>query len=247
MLDTPTIVCVPEVASGYVTGEPEDNYLSPRPPARPRHQSPLFLSVTLCQPPDQTIENIEDALQNALPKRNNNDDQIFRLCRALLALELNTGENLSAGDRKHVLVRWHRIGIETVQLDPEKTLEDYLTLFFTKTAIANVPLGKSLDWEVLMKELDHRPLPPANIFECKKIRRLILFCNLMQEFWGDKPFFISCRKCGPVIGVSHETANKYLNALIGAEVLELVSKGGFKNGHKVASRYRYKLPIATAP
>ncbi len=188
------------------------------------------------------IESLEDALRIAPPKRHHNDFQLFTLNRALLTLEINLGEVLSAPLRKSVFMHWHRIGMESDQLDPAKSRDEYLALFFAKASKAKVPLGRTLDWAALLEELNRRPLPPEDIFEGKTIRRLIVLCELLQEFWGDAPFFLPCRKAGEVIGVGHTTANNYLNGLLGAKVLGLVYKGGMIKGKKVATRYRLHYP-----
>lgn len=194
-----------------------------------------------------TIETVEDALKVAPPKRHHNDPQLLLLNRALLTLECNTAEELSPSAKNKVFNLWYNRGLETNQLDPAKSRDDYLAMFFAKAAKVKVPLGRTLDWPALLVALNDRPLPPADIYQGKEIRRLIGLCMLLQEFWGAAPFFIPCRKAGEVIGVGHTTANIYLNGLVGAKVLELVSKGGLIKGQKVASRYRFKLPIQPSP
>ena len=193
------------------------------------------------------IESVEDTLRIAPPKRDHNDPQLFLLNRALLTLELNTGEEFSTSARTKVFNRWHSIGLETNQLDPAKTRDDYRAMFFSKTAKVIVPLGRTLDWSALIEELHRRPLPSPDIYESKEIRRLIVLCELLQEFWGAAPFFLPCRKAGEVIGVGHTTANIYLNALLGAKVLSLAFKGGFIKGKKVASRYRFNAKEINTP
>lgn len=185
------------------------------------------------------IKTLEDALRIAPPERHHNDAQLFKLNRALLTLECNTGQELSPVERKSVFLRWHRVGIDTNQLDPAKSRDEYLVMFFAKAAKAKVPIGRTLAWTALLEELNRRPLPPVDIYEGKEIRRLIVLCEILQEFWGASPFFLPCRKAGEVIGVSHSTANNYLNSLLGAKVLKLVSQGGMIKGQKVSTRYRY--------
>ena len=64
--------------------------------------------------------------------------------------------------------------------------------------------------------------------------QLVRVCAALQTHQGDKPFFISARQAGEVLGVHFTDASKMMAALVGDGVLKLVSKGA----GKVASRYR---------
>jgi len=243
LLNKPDILDVPVIFPIASIGELEVVAYTPRPPPPPLHQSHPSLSVSLRQPSAEngelTIKTTEDILRIAPPKRHFNEEQLFLLNRAILALEVNNGEKLSPEQKNDIFSLWHKKGVETDQLDPQKKRGEYQTIFFEKAAKAKVPLGRALDWDALIEESKRQPLPPAGIFENEKNRRLILICELLQKFWGDAPFFISCRKAGQILGVSHETANKYLTALLGAKILELVCQGGLKKGQKIASRYKF--------
>ncbi len=74
-----------------------------------------------------------------------------------------------------------------------------------------------------------------------KDRRLIQICMALQRHEGIKPFFLSARTAGDLLGISHTSANSLLNALIGDGVLQLVKPG---QGYQ-ASRYRVDPFLST--
>ena len=195
------------------------------------------LSVSVC-PVSMEIQvhSVEQALAVAAPVRERNDQQLFLLARALLAVEVHIGRKLAPAEMLDVFDRWHATGMRTGQLDPAKTREDYLTKFMSAKSKAKKPLGLILDFEAVIAELNSRPLPPeADCFESDPPRRLVGLCKLLQELAGDAPFFLSCRKAASVIDIKHTEAANYLSAMVGLGLLTEISKGkGLR-----ASRYRF--------
>jgi hypothetical protein len=72
-------------------------------------------------------------------------------------------------------------------------------------------------------------------YDVIEVRRLIVLCRALQKVAGDKPFFLTCRTAGQLLGISHVLANKWLRLLVIEEVLSQVSVGT----QGKASRYRY--------
>ncbi len=226
---------------------PFDNHteIIPPPPTTHRHEYPPYQSVTLCPVASDMskviIKTVDDAVHAAPPKRHANDTQLFLLARAARALEINSGKILSNEQLNKIFKTWHLAGRIKNQLDPDKSFEDYQIKFFKNIAKAKVPLGRVINWEALLQELNTRSLPAeADNFNGDAMRRLIGLCKILQEWWGEAPFFLGCRKAGEVIGLKKTVANEYLNALVGMKILELVSKGGKSNAVFFASRYRYR-------
>jgi hypothetical protein len=196
-----------------------------------------ILSVSVCPVNVEShVTTVELALAIATPARERNDSRLFLLARALLAVEAHTGHTLSPAELMTAFTRWHDTGLQTGQLDPAKTRDNYLTKFMSAKAKAKKPLGPILDFEAVIAELNTRPLPPeAALFESDPPQRLVGLCKLLQEHAGDAPFFLACRKAASAIGLAHTEAANYLSALVGVGLLTEISKG---KGCR-ASRYRF--------
>jgi hypothetical protein len=188
------------------------------------------------------VKTVEQALAVAAPLRERNDSRLFLLARALLAVEAHTGRTLNPAELLDAFNRWHDTGLQTGQLDPAKTREDYMTKFMSSKSKARKPLGPILDFEAVIAELNTKPLPPeADFFESDPPRRLVGLCKLLQEHAGDAPFFLACRKAALAIGLQHTEAATYLSSFVGLGLLTEISKGkGFR-----ASRYRFNSQPTT--
>lgn len=69
---------------------------------------------------------------------------------------------------------------------------------------------------------------------------LVRVCMALQVHAADKPFFISARQAGEVLGIHYTDAAKMLKALVADGVITLVSQGA----GKVASRYRFTWGVS---
>ncbi len=58
------------------------------------------------------------------------------------------------------------------------------------------------------------------------VQLLASLCYQLQQATGDKPFFLSCRKAGGLVGISHTRANHYLIMFQAEKLLSIVNKGG---------------------
>jgi hypothetical protein len=69
----------------------------------------------------------------------------------------------------------------------------------------------------------------------------VTLCHELGEHAGEKPWPLSCREAGRLLGVSHQTAADWLFLLVQDDVLELASLGN-QIGLK-ASEYRVKTGV----
>jgi len=83
-----------------------------------------------------------------------------------------------------------------------------------------------------------QPVPAVALeYEQPEVRLLVALCIELQRNAGDgEPWPLACRIAGPLLGVSHETAARWLRLLIFDGVLELMSEG--KHIGTDASMYR---------
>jgi response regulator of citrate/malate metabolism len=81
--------------------------------------------------------------------------------------------------------------------------------------------------------------PVGNINDKIFGKRILLasVCRALQKMMGDKPFFLSTRKAGQLLNMSHEQACRYLAVLEQDGWIQTVKKGTI-NGRK-ATEYRY--------
>ena len=77
----------------------------------------------------------------------------------------------------------------------------------------------------------------ARRYEQGQLRLLVALCQELQRAAGERPFYLSCRTAGRLLGVDHTTAWRWLFLLEHHQVIKTVAKGSQSTGK--ASRYRY--------
>lgn len=71
--------------------------------------------------------------------------------------------------------------------------------------------------------------------------RLCVLCRELQrahKVFGTVPY-LSARTMGDLLGISHETANKYFRILVGERYIRIIKKGYLKEGGGVATEFIY--------
>jgi hypothetical protein len=86
-----------------------------------------------------------------------------------------------------------------------------------------------------IKEADDSWIPA--LFDGKEMRLLIALCRELQSMQGQRPFFLDCRTAGGLLGVTHKTAWKWLDALCCLQVIRKVSSGTLKS--RKANEYQF--------
>jgi hypothetical protein len=124
---------------------------------------------------------------------------------------------------KPLVRRWHDKAIPNISTKAfDETWRDFLNAW-KRVKYAYGEGGLLAD--IFATSLD-APMPAAaDDYEMVEVKNLIRFCHQLQLVAGDKPFFLSCRDAGAMIGVTHHNANKWLNHLVLVGTLKLVTLG----------------------
>jgi hypothetical protein len=136
-----------------------------------------------------------------------------------------------------IVARWHS---QYVQVIGTQDLSATLTDFFRGHSKVRQPHGEVMQ-DVISRIDVEAPLPIGIEALCygRAGNRLVRVCAALQAHEGEtRPFFLSARKAGEVLGVHFVEASKMMAALVGDGVLKLVSQGA----GRVASRYRFVWP-----
>lgn len=196
---------------------------------------------------EKTIEKIEaisgDAVEAAIlstlplsPGQRNR--AVFKLCRALKGIpSLADADPLQL---RPIVEQWHKLALPVIQTKPfEETWIDFLKGWER----VKFPAGQGPLDEVV-RRLDLAELPQEALqYEQPQFRRLVLLCRELQRVSEERPFFLSVRTAGGLIGVSADTASRWMYLLQREGVLKLVAEA---TRHR-ARRYRYVPPVATVP
>ena len=165
---------------------------------------------------------------STLPTREGERNRcLFQLARHIKGEQPNaTREELRA-----IVSEWHKLVLPVIGTkDFAVTLADFMRCFES----VKQPRGATL--KIILDGIDFSaPLPSwiEALGYGEPSTRLVHVCIALQRHEGAKPFFISVRQAGELIGMHYTDASKVLTTLVADGVLSLVSKGA----GKVASRY----------
>ena len=183
------------------------------------------------------VQSVDHAVQLALPSKvHQNNDLLFKLARAVKALEKQSG-NFTPAQLRDVFNRWYALA--TDYLRPEQSHDEYMTDFMDKYATAKIPLGDGVIPQA-WKLAQEKPLPPEAIenFQDPKIRLIVALCWELQHIAGQEPFFLSARTVQHLLKQeSHATAARWLRSFCVLKILTEIEKGGGVR----ASRYRFNF------
>ncbi len=190
------------------------------------------------------INSVEAAVSKCLPTRiHENNLRLFDLARALLSLN----QQAIQYDHDEVFELWYAKAKPFLR--PELSKADYYLEFMKACHRAKVPLGSSVvaaAWERAKQNL--LPLPPKVMaIQKPDFQLLCAFFREMQAGAGDgNEWFVAggYRACAKLLGhKNHSTVETWIGALHTMKILQTVKPG---DAHH-STRYRYKLPITTAP
>jgi hypothetical protein len=161
-------------------------------------------------------------------------DCIFRLVRHLKADQ----PNATVMERKVVLHAWWQLAEPAVGTkDFDVSWQDFMVAWDG----LKHPWGAALD--KIRKGLPKTPPDNPGSIYGKSGAMLYSLCVLLdkhqEEEWESKPFFLTCRLAGELIGIDYRQANTLLNIFVNQGLLSLAFKGNARQ----ASRYRL-LPAA---
>ena len=161
-------------------------------------------------------------------------DCIFRLARHLKADQ----PNATVLERKAVLHVWWQLAEPAVGTkDFDVSWQDFMVAWDS----VKHPWGAALD-KIRQSLPKTPPENPGSIYGTSGAM-LYCLCVLLhknqEEEWDSKPFFLTCRLAGELLGIDHRQANTLLTIFVRQGLLSLAFKGNARQ----ASRYRL-LPAA---
>ncbi|WP_442485888.1 hypothetical protein [Aeoliella sp. SH292] len=198
----------------------------------------VFLEKIEGNPNDQIAQAIALTLPRGPGRRH---QQVFELCRALKAIpDLSDTE---PAQLKPIVQRWHR---DALPMMNTKAFEETWIDFLKGWPNVLYPLGKEPMALVFDRARCAETPIEAEHFEQPELRLLVAICRELQRGAPSRPFYLSCRTAGRLLGVDHTTASRWLFLLEAEGVLAVVEKGDRRT--RKASRFRYlgKLFAETA-
>lgn len=178
-------------------------------------------------------DEVDLAIEATLPDRPGVRNQlIFQLARALKGIPQLA--ELEASEVCPIVEEWHRRALPYINT---KELEETLFDFVYAWPRIAMPFRPNLVEETMQAA---RANPMENLpYPGQGIRDLAAFCRELQGMWGDAPFYLSAHVAGRVLGVAAKTAWRWLFVLEADGWLEMVEKGGFRGGRRIATRFRF--------
>jgi hypothetical protein len=218
----PTEVEIADAPEWFLQFLPEKGIWNPNPPDT---ETQIAESLRLCV---SVSEAIERSMPVAEGQRNRN---VFNFARALKSVP--GMEDASEAVRVDALKRWHAAALPIIKTkDFSVTLAEFTYAWDRIKA----PLGSGLPDQLMAKaNAADAPAVASEYEELPILKKLVCLTYQMQLHHGKKPFFLSCRDAGALIGVHFETASKLLGHLVRDGVLELVERGV----RPKASSYRF--------
>lgn len=173
------------------------------------------------------------AIRDTLPKGPGQRNRcLFDLVRRLKAIpEL---AEAPGRDLEPIVRQWHKLALSTI-----RTRDYYVTLSEFLTAWDSVRFPEGCDaMAIMLAATEQEELPACAVpFEDPRMRRLIAICRVLQRHAGDGEYYLSCRKAGELLGISHKTAAIWLRLLEQLGIIRTERKGDQSTGR--ASRFRY--------
>jgi hypothetical protein len=176
---------------------------------------------------------IRTFIQRYLPKTTGTrNKQIFELARAIKGLPRYA--DADAMTLLPLVQYWHGEGIRRGVIETQ-TFDDTMADWLNSWPKVKFPKGEDPMTRVVQLAQQKKP-QAAKQFDTEAVRLLVGICYHLQKATGDNPFFLSCRKAGEIIQVSHVQASKYLSMLVSVQLLKLVGKAEPGPGQQ-AQRY----------
>ncbi|HZU37725.1 MAG TPA: bifunctional DNA primase/polymerase [Gemmataceae bacterium] len=217
--------------------------LPPGVPLRPRLRlaslppTPAAASViTSCvnPPSEEDIEAlIEQAILDTLPTGPSmRHDCVFDYVRRLKAIP---GLEDSQETQQWLAQRWFRSAYPFIGTRaPERTERDFLDAWKR----CRCPYGMFLPTIFVAA----RASPDPSVRGNARLGILAAACRHLHELHQGRPFFLSCRDAGELLGVSRQTALKDLQRLEALNCLRMVNKGHYKLKGSHATEWLFTGP-----
>lgn len=155
--------------------------------------------------------------------------RLFELARYLKG----TQPDATKAELRAIIVDWHAQALPHIGTsDFSESWGDF------QRAWDSVQFPYGVVMNRILGEIDMNDELPTSLVQFGYGDKTILLCRIckqLQKNSGDKPFFISARQAGDLIGLHFTDASKVLYALCADDVLKLIKRGA---GNQ-ASRYHY--------
>ncbi len=189
-------------------------------------------------------EEVEDVIQHTRPKEfGTRNRRVFELARGLKSLPQYAG--VDPRDLRGIVREWHKRALPNIRTKEfEETWFDFLHAW----PRVQYPVGKEPIMERLQRAMEgERPQIAVTQYPGnEKLQILVSLCRELQRAAGEKPFYLSTRAAGRLLGVDHMKADRWFNLLVWDGILQVVEKGGTAKGPRQATRYRYTADLPDA-
>ena len=193
----------------------------------------ICATVSLCDCATVLPSSVDTAIRRTIPPNIGwREKCLFRLCRELQAIPEYA--NADPTSLEPIVRAWYEVAKANIGT---KEYEVTLAAFIRAWGNVKVPKGQTAAYAAFerAKSCDHSWIPSR--FESDALRLLIALCRELQAINGKRPFYLDCRTCGDLLGVTHKTAWQYLDTLCTFGVIKKVSSGSLKT--RKANEYRF--------
>lgn len=180
------------------------------------------------------VLSVEEAILGSLPtgpgQRHRQVFEFARRLKSVPSLAHQPGKSL-----RNYVEAWHRRAYSAIGTKPfEETWIDFLKSWDN----VRTPYGDGI-LSTAFEKACRDGLPELTTdYDQPEVLLLAGLCRELQRAAGDRPFYLSCRDAGRLLGVTHVQASRWLFLLVADDVLEEVEKGDVRT--RRASQYRYR-------
>lgn len=183
---------------------------------------------------DDDARRVREATEATIPARaRQRNDGIFEFARRLKGIPALADKPAEA--LKPLVREWHR-----------QALPHIGTIAFEATWINFLKGWPNVKWpangDFMPTILERAKTRPVGNYEEHGIAVLAAICRELGLVRADRVFYLSCRKAGKMLGVSHTTANGWLFLLEHDGIIRTIAKGGTPENPRRATRFLYTGP-----
>jgi hypothetical protein len=190
-----------------------------------------FSVLSVIQVPLDAAQSIAEAIEGSVPRAKGiRNDATFDFARRLHAIQsLNKPEPTWF---RPIVRLWHHRAYPVIGT---KAFEDTWADFLHGYPRVKFPKGQEPMAQIIARADAAQPPRCCADYESPQIIRLITICRAMQDTAGERPFFLSCRLAGQMLGIDRNAAAKLLFVLCADRIIQIVEAHTATR----ATRYRY--------
>lgn len=182
-------------------------------------------------------EGVEEAIRETLPREyGTRNRKVFEFTRTLNSLPQFA--DADPRELRAIVQEWHKRALPKIRTKEfSETWIDFLK------AWPRVRYAKGAEPMTQTSQRAAKSTPPriatTKYPEDRNLQVLVSLCRELQRGAGGQPFYLSCRTAGELLGVTHQTANRWLFLLVADGILNEIAKGGTRETARRATRFRY--------